>query len=54
MADTCIVCLGDLRTSLDDDPPPPEAAAASVPAAADADLDAKEVADAHDKRYHSY
>ena len=37
MADTCIVCLGDLRTTVDEDPPPGTAGVPADDAGKDSD-----------------
>lgn len=57
LADTCIVCLGDLRASLVEDPPPHVPVAVAVAVAADADdastsVDAKKIATADDAAFY--
>lgn len=49
MADTCIVCLGDLRTTVDEDPPPGAAAVSADDAGKDSD--AKQAAMHNAQRY---
>lgn len=52
MADTCIVCLGDLRTTFAEDPPP-EAVAAVGDKGTGKDDAAKETASSNTKRYYT-
>lgn len=58
LADTCIVCLGDLRASLTEDPPPVAVAVAADADDASTSVDAKEIAAPDDaafnaQRYHA-